>query len=191
MLETVWGTKGDPGVWGDILVFRIYHVRCWEGGIGTCLRELNSSTNTCRTSLDLRQMLFKCGILIVQGFIDFHTHTIKDGSWGNPTGDMPWHADGGWIYAMVQMGVSPSDSATYFGISSEASKWGADNCTPVEAASGERLAWYLSYGWWCSYDDEHLGQEGMSYEQLYAVLRQVREKIAPILTMRRQRPHAE
>ena len=33
--------------------------------IGTCLSELDSSTDTCRTSIDLSQMLFKWGILIL------------------------------------------------------------------------------------------------------------------------------
>jgi len=51
----------------------------------------------------------------------------------------------GWIYVMVRTGVSPSNFATYFRISSEASKWGPNHFT-LAAAPGERLAWYLWYG---------------------------------------------
>ena len=40
---------------------------------------------------------------IIQAFIDFRTHTIKQDGWGIPTGETPWRmeADGGWIYVMV------------------------------------------------------------------------------------------
>jgi len=45
------------------------------------------------------------------------------------------------------------------------------------------------------YADEHLGQEVMSLEQLYAALCHVREQIVPVLTRRRarrpRRQHAE
>jgi len=43
---------------------------------------------------------------IPHAFIDFRPHTIKEESWGEPTGDIPM-AVRGWIYAMVQTGVSP------------------------------------------------------------------------------------
>jgi len=43
-----------------------------------------------------------------------------------------------------------------------------------------------------AYADEHLGQEVMSLDQLYAALRHVRDQIAPILTRRRaQRPRRQ
>jgi len=38
-----------------------------------------------------------------------------------------------------------------------------------------------------SYDDEHLGQEGMIPKQLHAALRHVREQITLVLTRRRAR----
>jgi len=37
---------------------------------------------------------------IVQAFIDFHVHTIKEDGWGNLVGDTM--ADGEWLYDMLQ-----------------------------------------------------------------------------------------
>jgi len=39
--------------------------------------------------------------------------------------------------------------------------------------------------------DDYLGHEGMRNEQLYAALRDVRERLATILTMRRRRQRDE
>lgn len=68
---------------GSCAVFRRY--------IDTCLSELNGCTDTCRTSLDLQQMF------LLQAFIDFRPHTIKDDSWGEPTEDMSWRFEDGYM----------------------------------------------------------------------------------------------
>jgi hypothetical protein len=34
---------------------------------------------------------------IVQAFIDFRTHTIKEDNWGNSAGEMPWRMDDGYM----------------------------------------------------------------------------------------------
>ena len=34
---------------------------------------------------------------IVQTFIDFRTHTIKEDGWGNPTGETPWRMEDGYM----------------------------------------------------------------------------------------------
>jgi len=122
---------------------------------------------------------------IVQAFIDFRTHTIKQDSWGNPAGEMPWWMEDGYMLWYTRVS-HPQILPPTLG-------------SPPRPANEEQI---ITHQWEqhqtrgsfdtfdmvsgvVAYVDEHLGQKVMSPEQFYAALRHVKEQIAPVLTRRR------
>jgi hypothetical protein len=118
---------------------------------------------------------------IVQTFIDFRTHTIKEPDWGELTGEATWQMKDGYIlwYTRVShpmiLRLLPGDLL---------------RTTNEEQIIAQQWEQYEARGspdandminGVVAYADEQLGQEVMSHEQWSAAMRHVREHITPIL----------
>ena len=110
----------------------------------TCLRDLGGSTNTCRTSLDMQQMLFSCERLrLCRLSLTFALTRLR-----SPIRNSRQERRHGRWRMAIYYGTPECLTLRFchlFWITSEASKWGVDHCTSVGAVRGERLNWYLCH----------------------------------------------
>jgi len=145
----------------------------------TFLGKLNSSTDTCKTSLDLRQMFFLCGILRM------------------------CRLPSTFLFTPLRKIVGVSRQEICHGGMRMYIPYGTDEClalrflppiprSPPRPANEEQIIahqrqQHQERGSSDTYDmvsgvvfqvDDYLGQEGMSNEKLYAALCHVREKLA-------------
>ena len=128
---------------------------------------------------------------IVQAFLDFRFHTIKGDSWGQPTGDMPWLYEDKYMIWYRQVS-HPQILPPIRG-------------SPLRPANEEHIIahqrkQHQEIGLPDTFDmvngvifqaDDYLGHEGMRNEQLSTALRDVGERLAPIMTRRRRRPRRQ
>jgi hypothetical protein len=128
---------------------------------------------------------------IVQSFVDFRTHTLKEPDWGEPTGEQTWRMKEGYVLWYTKVShpqILPPLPGDLLRPANE-EQIIVEQWKRYEARSSPDT--YDMVTGAVAHADEYLGQEVMSMtpQQLYAALQTVREQIAPIMTRRRgQRP---
>jgi len=128
---------------------------------------------------------------IVQAFVDFRTHTLKEPDWGQTAGEETWRMADGYVlwYSTVSLpqilppfpGDLPRPANEEQIVAQQWERYEARGSPDTYNMVSDVVA----------YADEHLGREVMSMtpQQLYAALQNVREHITLIMTRRRgQRP---
>jgi len=132
---------------------------------------------------------------IVQAYIDFRTHTIKEPDWGQPVGEATWQVEDGymlWYTRVSHPQILPLISGSPPRLANE--KQIISHRWEQYEARGSPDAYEMISGV-NAYADDQLGQEVMSPEKWSAAMCHVWEKITPILTRRRarrpRRQHAE
>jgi len=127
---------------------------------------------------------------IVQAFVDFRTHKLKEPHWGHPAGEQTWRMADGYVLWYTKVShpqILPPLPGDLLRPANEeliiAEQWeryearsSPDNYDMVSAA--------------VAYANAQMGQEEvMSHQQWFQAMSHIREQIAPILTRRRgQRP---
>ena len=124
---------------------------------------------------------------IVQAFVDFRIHTIKEPDWGEPAVETTWWVEDGYILWYITVShpqIFPPLPGDLLRPASEeqiiAQQW-----EQYEARGSPNT--YKMFCGVVAYADEQLGPEVMRPEQWFEAMRHVREHITPILTRRRAR----
>jgi hypothetical protein len=124
---------------------------------------------------------------IVQAFVDFRTHMLKEADWGDQAGEETWCMREGyklWYTKVSHPQILPPLPRDPLRPPNE-EQIIAEQWERYEARSSPDT--YDMVTGVVAHVDEYLGQEVMSMtpQQLYAALQDVRQQIAPIITRRR------